>query len=480
MPLTLSFVELNDSFAPMPEKTFTQVNRPQRELYEKGNVAMNKANWDYALAIYGQVLIDEPAFYECREALRAVQIKKHGTGTGFFKKMMGTAGSSPQIVKAQFALRNNPTEALTICEQILNENPSSTAAHKIIAEAALALDFPKTAVLSLEIALKSSPKDRELALRLAEALARLGNINRAETIYEELLKVTPYDPEISQLIKNLSAQRTMKEGRYDEIGNTVTSYRDLLKDKTEAVSLEQSNREVKDEDIALRLIHENEQKLAQEPNDLKRLRTIAELYKQRKDYANAIAYYERIHALDEGVDPATERALSDIRIRQLDEAIAALDPTSEDHSTQSAVLQENRTALVLDHAKKRVEKYPTDLQLRFELGVLYFENGKIGEAIQELQKAQSNPNRRLQAMNYLGQAFSKRNMNDLAARTFQNALKEKAVFDEEKKSLIYMLGCVLEKMSKKEEAMDQFKQIYEVDIGYKDVSARVDAYYSGI
>ena len=54
------------------------------------------------------------------------------------------------------------------------------------------------------------------------------------------------------------------------------------------------------------------------------------------------------------------------------------------------------------------------------------------------------------------------------------------MFDEEKKSLIYMLGCVLEKMSKKEEAMDQFKQIYEVDIGYKDVSARVDAYYSGI
>ncbi len=464
----------------MPEKTFSQVNRPQRELFDKGQAAVNKSNWDYAIAIYGQVLTDEPAFYECREALRAVQFKKHGTSSGFFKKIMGTAGSSPQIAKAQILLRNNPREALAVCELVLNDNPNSTSAHKIIAEAALAMGFPKTAVLSLEIALKSSPKDRELALRLAEALARLGNIDRAETIYEELLKITPYDPEISQLIKNLAAQRTMKEGGYDEVGNKISSYRDLLKNKEEAVSLEQSNREVKDEDIALRLIKENEQKLAEEPNDLKRLRTIAELYKQRKDYANSMVYYERIFSIDGGIDPAIERAISDLRRRQLDASIEALDSTAPDFADQSALLSDQRKNLVMEDARKRVERYPTDLQLRYELGVLYFESGKIGEAIQELQKAQTNPNRRLQAMNYLGQAFSKRNMNDLAARTFQNALKEKLVFDEEKKELIYMLGCVLEKMAKKEEAMDQFKQIYEIDIGYRDVSAKVDAYYAGI
>ena len=34
-------------------------------------------------------------------------------------------------------------------------------------------------------------------------------------------------------------------------------------------------------------------------------------------------------------------------------------------------------------------------------------------------------------------------------------------------------------MGKKEEAIEQFKLIYETDIGYKDVAAKVDAYYSG-
>jgi tetratricopeptide (TPR) repeat protein len=70
-------------------------------------------------------------------------------------------------------------------------------------------------------------------------------------------------------------------------------------------------------------------------------------------------------------------------------------------------------------------------------------------------------------------------MYDLAARTLQNAIKEKPVLDDEKKELIYNLGGVYEGMAKKEEAIEQFKVIYEIDIGYKDVAAKVERYYSG-
>jgi tetratricopeptide (TPR) repeat protein len=82
-------------------------------------------------------------------------------------------------------------------------------------------------------------------------------------------------------------------------------------------------------------------------------------------------------------------------------------------------------------------------------------------------------------MGCLAQCFAKRKMFDLAARTLQSAIKEKLVFDDEKKDLIYNLGCVFEGMGKKEEAVEQFKQIYETDIGYKDVAAKVDAFYAG-
>ena len=61
----------------------------------------------------------------------------------------------------------------------------------------------------------------------------------------------------------------------------------------------------------------------------------------------------------------------------------------------------------------------------------------------------------------------------------QNAIAEKVVFDDEKKELIYTLGNVLEKQGKMEDAIAQYKLIYEIDIGFKDVAAKVDAYYAG-
>jgi tetratricopeptide (TPR) repeat protein len=132
----------------------------------------------------------------------------------------------------------------------------------------------------------------------------------------------------------------------------------------------------------------------------------------------------------------------------------------------------------IDECRQRAEKYPTDLQIRFELGQHYFNGGKISEAIQEFQKAQNNPQRRAASIMYLGRCFAKRGMNDMATRKFQDALKEKLTFDEEKKELLYELGSVLEKMNKPDDAIEQFKQIYEADIGYRDVSAKVDAYYA--
>ena len=52
--------------------------------------------------------------------------------------------------------------------------------------------------------------------------------------------------------------------------------------------------------------------------------------------------------------------------------------------------------------------------------------------------------------------------------------------DDEKMNLHYQLGCVLDSMERTEESIDQFKIIYERDIGYRDVAERVDAYYTSL
>jgi len=465
----------------MAEKSIADISRDLRLLFQKGSDALARENTDYALDLFNQVLAKEPGFFDCRKALRAAQAKKSGgASTGFFKRVLNNAGSSPQLAKAQLALRRDPAEALTIAEQVLNSDPNSSPAHRIVLEAAQKMELPRTAILSMEMLCKNSPKDKTLVLETVEALIQNGELARAESIMVEAERNFPNDPDVVQAHKNFSASKTLGEGGYETLGGGQGSFRDALRNKTEAVSLEQEKRVQKNEDVTERLIAEYEMRLPNEPNNVKLLRSLAELYTQKKQFAKSLEVYERIKTSDlAGSDPSLDRAIADTRVKKMEHAAGELNPFAPEHAEQIAKIQADKLTFQLAECQKRVEKFPTDLAMRFELGVLYFQAGKIGEAIQEFQKAQNSPHKRIAAMSYLAQCFAKRKMFDLAAKTFQNAIKEKTLFDEEKKDLIYNLGCVLETMGKKDEALEQLKQIYEVDIGYKDVAAKVDAYYAG-
>jgi tetratricopeptide (TPR) repeat protein len=464
----------------MSEKSSNDIPRDLRALFAKGNEALHRDNLDYAIALYTQVLAKEPAFLDCRKALRAAQQKKSaGHGTGFFKKVLSRSGSSPQLLKAQATLRSNPAEAMHTAEEVLNGDPNNIHAHKVFAEAALAAGLPKTAALSFEVLFANSPRDRQIAIQFAHALADAGEVGRGEQVLAAVARVYPGDTELAQELKNISARKTLDEGGYEALADGSGSYRDILKDEEQAKALEQENRVQRTEDMAERLIREKEARLLNEPKNLKLLRDLAELYTQKKQFDRALKYYNQIKASDLGNDPALDRAIADTMSRRFDHESAQLDPQAADYEERVAKLNADKQAFQLAEGQKRVERFPTDLGIRFEYGQLLFQAGLIQEAIAEFQKAQNIPHKRLAAMNCLAQCFAKKKMFDLAAKTLQNAIKEKPVFDDEKKDLIYNLGCVLESMGKKEEAVEQFKLIYEVDIAYKDVAAKVDAFYSG-
>jgi tetratricopeptide (TPR) repeat protein len=463
----------------MAEKSLSEISRDVRAVFQKGIDALTRENYDYAVDLLMQALEKEPAFYEGRKALRAVQAQKAGGG-GFFKKAWSSTSSAPLVARGQIALRKNPAEAIHIGEQILNSDPTSSAGHRLVAEAAIAMDMPRTALMSLEILFRNSPKDKTVAIQYANVLAETGEAVRAERILMELARQNPSDPDLHQALKDLSARKTLNEGGWSAAESGQGSYRDMLKNEQESVSLEQENRVQKTEDQAQRLIGEYEARLKTEPNNLKVLRNLAELYTQKKQFDLALQYYEKIKATDSGASDATiDGAIATTKTRRFDYQVEQLDATAPDYTDRVAQITAEKQAYRIEECRKRVAKFPTDLTIRYEMGVLLFEAGKIGEAIAEFQKAQGNPNKRLAAMNYLAQCYAKRKMFDLAARTLQDAIKEKPVFDDQKKELIYNLGAVLEAMDKKEEAIEQFKLIYAVDIGYRDVQAKVDKYYEG-
>ncbi len=460
----------------MPEKSVNELRANVREIHEKGIAALQKNNLDYAIELFMQVLRQEPGCFDTRQALRATQHRRAGNKSGgLFKKFLGATNT---MTKGRLALRSDPLEALIIAEEALNDDPTNAGAHQLLADAALASGFPKTAILSLEVAFKFNPSDRKLAEKLSDTCSQAGQRARAEKILRDLLELDPTDPGLNEKLKNLLASRTLTEGGYEALADGSGSYRDILKDKDQAVLLEQEQRTVKDEDVAARLIKDCEARLATEGNNLKLMRDIAGLHEKRQDYDAAIAWYQRILDIGGVSDPLILKAMQDARLAAFNLQASRVDPNASDAAAQVAAIQASRETFLLEDARRRAEANPTDLHVRFDLGELYLRAGRITEAIGELQKAQNNPNKRIAAMVLLAQCFARRNMNDLAARKLQEALKEKIVFDDEKKEIHYQLGCILEKMTKREEAIDQFKIIYEADISYRDVAEKVDSYYA--
>ena len=465
----------------MAEKQVTDIDKSLRELFEKGKLAYQRNNLDYAITLLQSVLKKEPGFYDCREALRATQFKKQDGKTSFFRKMLGSASSSPQLAKAQIAVRTNPTDALDLSESVLNGDPNNIAAHKTLAAAAMKLDLVRTAVLSLELAFKNAPKDKEIGIRLSEALIAGRQTGRAEKILKDLASEHPNDPDLYQAYKDASAKHTMLEGRYDTLEGGEGSYRDVLRNKDEAVRLEQEQRTVKTDDVADRLIQDLLLKMEASPSDVKTLQKIAELYTQKNDLEKAAEYYQRLLDSTEGIpDPTIQKDVDNLKIRAIDQKIQNLEPDDADYETAKQTLEQEKHTIAFESCKQRSENYPNDLAIKFELGVLHYEREEYKEAIQLFQKAQANPHIRIKALHHLGRCFMQRGILDLSVRPIQTAIGEKEVFDEQRKDLTYDLGLIYEKMGKPEEAIEQFKLIYEVDIDYKDVSDRVDNYYANL
>ena len=455
----------------MQEKTKKEVQPQAREYFEKGITALRKDNLDYATKLFEQALRREPGFFECREALRLNQFKRSGKKSGLFK-MFGKTTSTSLLPKGQLALKKDPLEAILVAEQVLNDDPYSVMGNKLLADAATAAGFTRTALFAWDLVMQKHPDDKTYTMRYCQALVNNGDLVKAEETCTALAKMHPGDQEVLQLSKNLTASRTLSEGGYDKVVAGESDYRAVLKDEAEAVLLEQENRRSEQESTAENLIKEYELRLVDEPENLKLIRSLAELQSRVKDFDKSIGYYERFNKTNLRSDAAVDRAILDTKLFEWQIEQAGQGNAGE--------LEVERRAFELEQMQHLSDTYPSDLSLRYDLGVLQFEAGEITSAIQSFQCSQANPHKEIPSLMHMGKCFAKRGMNDMAAGTLQKALDKKEIMDDEKMDLHYQLGCVLDLMARAEESIEQFKLIYERDIGYRDVADRVDAYYASL
>ena len=435
-----------------------------------------KTNPQYAVEVLSGILARNPGCIEVLRSLRKAQKAMLGTKKGLFDGLT-SALSSGKIAKAVEA---DPVAAIAAAEEALAKKPTDANANKTLALAGLKLGFHELAAFAYEELATNEPTEVQHFVDLANAWIAGGDFDQSLAAADRGLKLFPGNGDLQEVVRKASVSKTMKKGNWEDKGD----FQSKLKDKDEALRLDQASRTVTDSATALAQAGELAQKIQSAPDSLDLYREIVRMFLIAEDLDSAIAWLQRGRLTSQGkADTSLERQESDLIIRryeriskQLREAITAnpADAASKD------ALAKNETELAdfrLKTSIALVERYPNDFSYRHELGTLLLAANRLDEAVQQLQYAQRNPKFRQPSLLAIGRAFSQGGKYDLAVEQLTTAKSEVQLMNDLKKEIIYALGDTYEKMGKAKEAVDEYKIIYMADSGYRDVAKKINDFY---
>ncbi len=440
---------------------------------EKAAEAVRKKNFDYAINLYHQVLQLKPDHGEARRELRQALVRR-----AEYKKVPPLIALLQGVhhLAAIFAgtLLRNPNQVTLAAEAYLRHDPRHRGVNQRLAEALEKAGHPNSAVAVWEF-IGEDERIGDYALKRAGALYySLKEMQKALACFETVLKRSPRDSEAEKMRKNLAAEGVLSSGSYDP----SRSSRELGRDKGPRPESEAAGASAPALDEAALLRARLEQALAENPGDKRARRGLADHLVRVRDYPAAAAVLEGGLALDATSYELSER-LGDVRILDLEERVrearARAARGDEAGRTDAADLARELREFKIEEFGRRAAEHPTDLDLRFRLGRLLLEDEQVDPAIENFQLAVKDPRRRVDALLGLGAAFERKGLLDLARRQLEAALESVDPTAERGTEIRYALGVLLEKSGDRAGARRCLESIYEQNINYKDVAARLEA-----
>jgi tetratricopeptide (TPR) repeat protein len=459
----------------MPEITEKELPPNLKPLWLKALSAVQTANFTYGISLLQAVLKDAPGFLDGRKMLRKCEFQVAGPP----KKKTGLFGLQSGGTKLASQAKKDPLGTIPLIEKELEKDPYNDASSDLLFDTFLKIELFESAAFALETVRKSSPENAKLLHKLAEFYITREQPTIASEVYNDIIKHHPTDGVAIKGSKDCSARASMQKAKWDENADM----RSLMKNSAEGEELEKASRT----GLTREQLEERRDQIIEkynlDTNHLATVKDLANLYEQLEDWHNSHAFYTWAHTLSNGdVALATKAGAMNDKALETDlknlEAGVAADPDNQELKAALEARRADRLAEQVQEAQKRVEQNPTDPQLRFELGSALYHSGDHSAAIPHLQQATRNPHIRTKVLLMLGRTFRAKGMFDISIKQLSDALADLIAMDNTKKEILYEKGLIHTEMSEKESALECFKQIYEVDYGYRDVAQRVESSYT--
>ena len=442
-----------------------------KTFFERAEKVAETGNWDSAIELYLEGIKRGPENVERgHQPLRETALKRKVQGGK-------SAGVIEQIKRK---MGKTPLDNLLNGQYLLSKDPGSVAAMMQVLKAARAINLKRVmrwvANIVLESQKQASKPSKQILVNITDAFKEAEDYVQAIQACEMAYQLTPDDGKLHQLLGELSAKYTIKQGGYeDQSGGDFTKN---IKDMDKQKELSARDAMVQDKAYLAGEVEKARGQYKQSPDVPGKINALVDALLKIEDDAS---HDEAVEVLADAYSRLKsyqfKMRIGEIKIHQMTSRYRSLVEAGKKDQAREQL--KKQLEFELQEYTERSENYPTDLGIKFELGRRQFIAGKFDESIASFQQAQREPRRRPTALNYLGQAFAKKQWDSEAVDTFDRAL-EGDLTEERSKDLLYNLGCALEKMGQLDRAQTEFSRVAQIDYNYKDVRKRLDEIRKGL
>jgi len=433
---------------------------------QKAEEALRRRNYDFAVELYRQLIDLDADQGEARSGLRRALKKRSEQDGGKGKLFRAVSGALP-LSKAKTMAKLGKHEACArALEDYLATNPLDEEANLLLGVSLESAGHFHSARAVYEFTAEIAPRNPEALKRAGAMMQRTGDHARALQYFERALEADPRDQEALKARKNLAAETALSRSN---VGN-VTHSRELIKDKDRSRELERSKRMVLSEDELKAELTRLEERFAEAPSDADVMLQLAEVHEKLGDPSAALDMAER--ALTYRRDSfELVCKVGDLESKRIKKAVARADKGGQ--AEEASRLELELVAHEVKDYRRRVDARPGDAAMRLALAKKLLKAEDVDGALAELQRCSSEPRVRDEALFLLAQCFQKKGILDLARKEYEHALQAIDAKSDRAKEILYNLGTIAEARGDREEARSFFIRIYEIDIGYRDVAAKM-------
>ena len=408
------------------------VRKRLQKIFEAAAKQDSLEKYDYATDLYADCVRGDPGNLEYVQCLMLALHKRLGSVKKLGPMVQFKARGEKSALKKAIA-KSDWDEALQQGIEVLLANPwdaptltqMATACGAIFKQegAALTGTYGDCELFYLKCAYDAFPRDVEVCTLLAEALEKRDRFVEAISFWHKVEVMRPDDEIPKRAIATLTVRlQQAKDSQFEGDRKPIAASGGTKPEE---------------------LTHEDRLKLRiqRNPKDVAGYDELAGLYLNVENFEKALEVLTQKLAVTNN-DVTVQETIEDVQLKALRSQWIEADGKAKKtgKAADAEAVKVVRTELIekeLQTYRNRCERYPNNLEFRFQLGHRYLLNGNVSEAIKELQVARADPRKRGVCMLYLGDCFYAIKQYALAMSHYEQATQDIPDRDQDNKKKAY-------------------------------------------